>query len=233
MGEAEVELRSSLNLINQSYLTYSVVSGATNMRVFNEETDRDIRLEDISIKETVPWEWFGNPAICPEPFFYDIGRNLAIFEENYLIRTIKGHSDTAVEIPHMALENILQAVTEFIKAGNTDLVMSIPAELSLSLYENPEALEFQDNMNILRVTPDVRVRLFLTSKYVELKDILLISRNFATWIYMQGNHNGLLIGAHRLNEQVSIVASIQASYKIERPDASRVIRLHVTAHTPG
>lgn len=226
MTEAERELQSSLLLIRQSYLSYSVVQAATRSRAFNLDTDANIHLEDIRVREVVPEEWFGKPAICPEPFFYDMGRNLAILEENYLMNTIATNSGANLEeIQAVTYESIANVINHFIESGDQELVLFIPAELSVPLYVEPEAIDFRDNMELLRIRPNLTARLFLTSKYVESKDLLLIVRNFGTWIYAQGDYDSLQIRSERMEDKIEITAGIQANYRIDNPRRSRLIRV--------
>jgi hypothetical protein len=227
MEEFGQELPHLLEIMRQSYLTHSVITEATNSRVYNEISDRTLSFKDIVITETVPRDWFDNPAVCPEPFFYDIGHNLAIAEENFLVRAIKENTEAQIlEIPEIIRRRIFEIISEFVYEGNNMPVLFVPAELSVPLYVDEEELEFEDNHQYMRISPMARAQLLPTSKYIELNDLIVIDKTTGTWIYRPGNYNSLAI---RLAEvgfgNLKITAQINAAYKTDRPRSMIIIHL--------
>jgi len=227
MNESTSELVTLINLILQSYSNYSIVSRATRRRVFNETTDRSMEFTDLGISETVPSDWFGNPAICPEPFFYDIGRELAIAEEKYLVNTITREARAhAIMISQVRLARIREIACQFVEETNAEPVLFIPAELSPPLYVEPNGIEFDDSREFIRIGPAARMDVLLTSKYVALNDLVLIDRTFGTWIYKSGNLETLTVEIRPVGfGNLEINAKTSINYEIERPDAARILRV--------
>lgn len=226
MNENQNELERSLRLVYQSYRSFSVVWEATTARTI-QDGDRGLQFRDISISEIVSEDWFDNPAICPEPFFYDMGRNLAIIEENYLLRTVRENViGRTFEIRDIRRTSIVNVVDEFVQMDNLLPVLFMPAELSVPLYIEPDGVEFTDNREFLRIRPNVRAQLFLTSRYVELSDIVLIDKTLGTWIYGLGNHDSLTVEATHIGDgMLKITARTQIVYRIDRPNAGRIIHV--------
>ena len=230
MNEFDEEFTEYMNMIAQAYEDHSIIPYVTRNRVFNEVADRDLRLMDISISELVPIEWFEDPAICPEPFLYDIGRSIAIGEEKYLIRTtIEKAKTEPISISEIRPSQILDIAREFIREGYSEPILFVPAELSVPLYIEAQGVEFVDNREFLRISPTERVPLFLTSKYVEVNDLLLVDKSLGIWIFEQGNFSERLTikGTLMQYENIRILAKTRMTYNVERPEAVRVLR---TAH---
>ncbi len=225
MSENEAELQRSLNLISQSYQTYSIIREATINRAF-QNIDRELQLKTICISEIVPEEWFGNPAICPEPFFYDMGRNLAIAEENYLLRIIKESITRREEINESQI-NIRNLLSRFVQMNDIQPVLFIPAELTRLLINELDVMEFRDNREFLRISSNVNAQVYVTSKYVDLTDIILLNKTFGTWIYANGNFtNSLSIRIDHIEQNLlKITARINVFYNINRPDEGLLIHL--------
>jgi len=229
MSEIEEKLTKYKNVIAQTYEKYSIIPYATRNRVFNEATDRNLIFASVDVDEVVPMEWFEDPAICPEPFFSDVGRNLTIGEENYLIRTIiNGVKTEPITISNVTLHQIRNIVQDFVSKGNSEPVMFIPAKLSIPLYLEPMAVEFINNREFLKINQTIRVPLFLTSKYVNLNDLLLIDKSFGVWIFKQGNFVERLTIETICTEHdnIRIIAKTQVAYNVMRPEAARI--LHVS-----
>lgn len=228
MTEFEQELTNYRNIIARAYEQYSVISAATRNRVFDESIDRDLHLVDLYVSEVVPGEWFGNPTICPEPFFYDMGRNIAIGEENYLVRNIREKAKTEpMEIPSIRPAEILRIASEFVHEGYIEPMLFIPAELSVPLYVEAQRIEFTDSGEFLRISPTRRVQIFLTSKYVRLNDLLLVDKSFGEWIFEQGNYSKTLtidIIPMAL-ERVKILVKTRIVYEVMTPDAAHILTL--------
>jgi len=226
MDEFEDEFTKYKNIIAQAYEAHSIIRSATHNRAFNEFTDRDLRFMDIRISEVVPGEWFGNPAICPEPFFYDIGRSIAIGEENHLVQTVIEKAKTEpISISEIRLAQILDITGEFIREGYNEPILFVPAELSVPLYIETPGIEFVDNREFLRISPTMRAQLFLTSKYVKLKDLLLVDKSFGIWIFEQGNFSETLTieVTPTEYENVRILAKTRIVYNVVRPEAVRIL----------
>jgi hypothetical protein len=227
----EEKLARNLDLIVQSYRTYSIVWEAVDHRAY-QDTDRTLQFDDILISEMVPEEWFDNPAICPEPFFYDMGRDLAIMEENYLIKkAYQNARGTIAEIPQVRRANLVTILEEFYEMGNRSQVLFVPAELSVPLFVEAEGMEFADNRSFLRINPFFRTQLFITSKYVDLPSPLLMDRTFGTWIYIPGNRidlptRALTIEFHRLeNANLRITSKMRIGFRIDRQEAARPLHM--------
>jgi len=216
------KLNVGLNLVRQSYHTYSLVWKAFNNRPFHETRDRDLRLKDISINEVVPIDWLEDSAIVPDPFFYDIGRDLAIEEKKFLYQSIKENVEApARQIPEINRLIVIRIVEEFVRVNNPNPVLLIPAELSIPLYIENGGVEFEENREFLRVSPNVRLQLLLLSKYVKSKDLLLIDKSFGRWIFLEGNYNSLSIETRRFDQdKFLIIAKTTAIFKIENPGAA-------------
>jgi len=226
MNETQTDLERNLHLVYESYRLYSVIWDATTTRAV-QDTDTGLHFEDISISEVVPKDWFDNPAICPEPFFYDMGRNLAIIEENYLLRTVKKNvTGRTLEITEIRRTSLVGIVDEFVQLNNLLPVLFIPADLSAPLYAEPEGVEFTDNREFLQIRPNVRAQLFPTSRYVELRDLVLADKTLGTWIYRLGDHNSLTVEAKRIEDgMLKITAKMQVAYRIDRPTAGHIIHV--------
>jgi hypothetical protein len=230
VNEYGTELASTGHLITQSYQRYSIVRHATANRTF-QDIDRGLHFENISVSEVVPEEWFGNPAICPEPFLYDMGRNLAIAEENYLIRMVRENlAEHPVDIHRIRSVDIRNVVESFVSEHNTQPILLIPAQLSIPLITEAEGLDFVDNQIFFRIRPMVSAHLILTSKYVGLSDMLLMDRTFGILIYKLGNYDSLSIEVIRLElGRLRITAAIEVAYRIDRRNAARFIHVASTA----
>jgi len=227
MSEFENEFTKYKNMITRAYVEYSIINAATHNRVFNQTTDMDLHFSVFQIRETVPIEWFSNSTICPEPFFYDLGRNITIGEENHLIGTILDTNTTSVSISQVSLSQIQQVAHELISERCNELVLFIPADLATPLYVETPGVEFDNNLEFLRVDHANRVQLFLTSKYVRLNDLLLVDKSFGEWVFKQGDYSKTLtvqIAQTELNN-VKVLVKTQVAYNILRPEAVRIIKL--------
>lgn len=224
----EEEFARYKKVITQEYEQHSIIGDATHTRVFNETTDRDLHFMNILVSEVVPREWFGNPTICPEPFFSDIGRSIALGEENHLVQTILGKAKTEpMSISEIRPLQILDVTRQFVREGYNEPVLFVPAELSVPLHIETEVVEFVDNREFLRIGPNLRAQLFLTSKYVKLKDLLIVDKSFGRWIFKRGDFSETLTieMAPTQYNNVRILAKTRVSYEIVRPEATTILRL--------
>lgn len=228
MNRYEEEFTNYKNLVVRAYEEYSIIGAATRNRAFDETSDRELHFTDIKISEEVPIEWFGNPTICPEPYFYDIGRNIAIGEENYLVQTIREKAKTEpTSIFSIRPAEILHIASEFAHEGYIEPVLFIPAELSVPLYVETQGIEFTHIGEFLRISPTIRAQIFLTSKYVRLDDLLLVDKSFGEWIFERGSYSKTLtIDMIPITfENVKILVKTRIVYKVVTPEAARVLRL--------
>jgi len=228
MNRYEREFTNYKNIVARAYEKYSVIGAATRNRAFDEVSDRELHLTDIGISEEVPLEWFGNPAVCPEPYFYDIGRNIAIGEENYLVQNIREKAETEpISISSTRPAEILRIASEFVHEGFIEPVLFIPAELSVPLYVEAQGIDFTDNGEFLRISPARRAQIFLTSKYVRLNDLLLVDKSFGEWVFEQGNYSKTLTIDMIPTESETVRTHVKTRvfYKVMTPDAARILRL--------
>ena len=227
MNRYEEEFTNYKNLVVRAYEEYSIIRAATRNRAFDEASDRELHFTDIQISEEVPIEWFEDPTICPEPYFYDIGRNIAIGEENYLVQTIREKAKTEpILISSIRPAEILHIASEFVREGYIQPVLFIPAKLSVPLYVEAQRIDFTEVGEFLRISPTRRAQIFLTSKYVGLKDLLLVDKSFGEWIFERGNYSKTLtIDMIPIPfENVRVLVKTRTVYQIMAPEAARILR---------
>jgi len=216
------EIERCKQLIRKSYEELSLVRHVTNSREYSRSTDSGLDFIHIYLRHSVPKLWFTDPTHVPDVFCSQLGRHIAIGEEDFLVKKIFEDSvpPTAFDFQ---VESLKSLVRRFEQEGHSNPVVFAPIRFFTPLaIEGAVSFECPHHLQLNGRT----IPLVYSSKYVDFDKFIIIDKSFGTWIYKQGNVNDYLtveVKPIEGSEDIDILVVTKVFYQKENRNAIRII----------
>lgn len=211
--------------IGEGYNRYSRIRYATVPRVFNPITDSELAFSQIGVAEEFEDDWYVNPSVSADMVFYDIGRAVAIGEDDYLMKKIQttlSKPSLEIEAPReKTFEARIQQMRDALgKRGYMPNVIFCPIKFMTPMMLGVQTFRAKEGRDYM-LTPSGYLEIFWSNNYTPFDDFFMVSKKqFGEWIFKSDSEDRLLTeftaassGKHK------VVARTVVSYKILREEA--------------
>jgi hypothetical protein len=219
--------------ITRTYAEDTILPEVVNLRTYEEEKDKSLELRSIGLGYLVDREWFTSPTHIP--MFSDMGRSIALGEENYLIKQMIEFGETKY-IERFDFDALKSAITEFKESGYQPTSLFAPIDYYVELHgwqrshENKglRAIEYAERRPYFVINSETKLRIFWSSKYVKFEDFIVVDRKFGEWIVKPDESGNLLTISIRESKKeprkVDVLVKTSFNFKIVDPKAVRILR---------
>ena len=217
------EIQRCKLLIKESYEFLSIVRHATRFREYSASRDIGLDFIWIYLSHIVPKLWFTDPTHVPDVFCSQLGRGIAIGEENFLLKKIQEDpvTSTSFEFQVNGLKNL---VKDFMQEGYIDPVVFAPIRFYTPLAIDGAVTFGWPHFLLL---DSRKIPLFYSSKYVEFDKFIIVDKSFGTWIFKKGNVDDFLTVEVRPidddPENIDILVVTKVFYNKENHSAVRIV----------
>lgn len=230
----EKEVEKCRRLIAESYEKATIIPQITNYRSYDEETDKILSFSHIYIDRLLPISWFTNTYYPMDVYYHDVGRSIANGEKNYLIqRLLKEAETTLTRGSQFDIDEVINAISELTQRGHQDLKLFVPTEYyvkfhSLIRSRPPENIDIYwktPTQEFLKLKDKISAQVLWSSKDVELKQVLLFSKDCGMWITKPGNVSDALTIEIEMENQtnVDLLVKTMITYNIMDSGAIRIL----------
>jgi len=169
-------------LLLEEYFNTSIIELTMNTVDYDEDSHKDLEFRKFGKWVYIPREWFTDPTIIPDYVFREIGRGIAIGEENYIVQQILTHPKVTLRhIEKFDYESLIKALHEL--RSVTNLILFVPIKYFVPIHVNwaIKHKRVRIEKNDLYVN-GARIKVFWSSKYVDFDKIILARKSFGKWI---------------------------------------------------
>jgi hypothetical protein len=216
----------------EGYNRYSRIQYATVPRIFNSITDSELTFSQIGVAQEFEDDWYTNRGINSDMVFYDIGRAVAIGEDNYLlkkIQTVLNKSSLEIEVPREKnFESRIQQMRDaLIDRGYMPNVLFAPIKFMTPMMLGVPTFRVKEGRDYM-LTPSGYLEIFWSNNYTPFDDFFIVNKKqFGEWVFKSDSGDRLLTEFTRIDSKKhKVVARTVVSYKILREEAG--IRVKVS-----
>ena len=219
--------------IIQTYMRDRIVPEFLNVRTYKKEKDEDLKFRWIGLRYLIDRSWFTSPTMMPE--FSDMGRSIALGEENYLIKQMIEFGETK-QVERIDFEALRLAISEFKKEGYCPTSIFIPIEYFVQLHDWPgsyestgfRAVHYAEGQAYFVIDSETKLRIFWSSKYVKLEHFVVIDRKFGEWVVKPDESGDLLTvkieESKEKKDRVEVLVQTFFNFRVIEPRAVRILK---------
>jgi len=216
--------------IRQGYDEHSIVDRAAVVKAIEDgrvKPDKEL-FKQFGLGYKIENSWFQDETIQASYFFFDMGRAIALGEENYLVKNVLNTAHPAThELQRVSKENVDAVISRLTNDLTTRKfkpnVLFAPIE-----YMTPLALsdrikfQFEVRRDYITLPEGDRLELLWSSNYVRFNDFVLLEREkFAEWLVkLDSSGHRLKIDIEEKEEHYTVTARTIAAFHEGNPLAS-------------
>lgn len=211
--------------VGEGYNRHSRISYATVPRIFNSIADSDLTFSQIALAQEFPDDWYTSPNIAADMVFYDVGRAVAIGEDDHLVKNIHKTLDKPSfeigEPDEKTFEpKIEQMRNALIDRGFLPSVLFAPIKFMTQMMLGVPNFRVKEGRDYM-LTPSGYLEVFWSNNYVSFDDFFIISKkHFGEWVFKSESGDRLSTAFEKLDSMKNrVVAKTIVYYKILKPEA--------------
>ena len=209
----EEEVEKCKRLIAESHEKATIIPQITNYRPYTEETDRILPFSHIYIDHLLPLSWFTDTYYAMDAYYLDVGRSIANGEKNHLIRRLLKEAETTpIRGNQFNISEVINTISDLTQRGYQDLKLFVPIEYYVKFHSSirshpPEKIAVHwktPTREFLKLKNRISAQVFWSSKDVELKQVLLFSKDCGMWITKPGNVSDALTIETKIENRTNV-----------------------------
>lgn len=227
-------LKKGKESIIDGYRNASIIREVIDCLPFIEEAHSSENYFQIGLRTLTPKDWFRDVSVYLD--LTEIGRIVAMGEQNFLIRKIqeKSRRSEVKEIEKFTFDKAVRAIEEIKDNGYSPSILYVPIEFYVEMhkwklpYEKRTAIQYPSGRRGFFV-PDqfTTLKIFWSNKYIPLDKILVFDRSFAKWIVKTEPETGdfirVMIKDSEEPDKFEITAKTVVRFILREPDALRIL----------
>lgn len=234
MSVSKRRLKKGRQSIIDGYKRASIIREVVESRPFMEQVDSPEDYFQIGLRTPIPKDWFEETSNVVLDLG-DIGRDVAIGEENFLIVKIQEEfpASEVRRIEEFTFGNAVRAIEEIKENGYSPSVLFVPIEFYVEMHNwrtpsgrmaiqypfGPESYFVSDQLTTLKI--------FWSSKYTPLDKILVFDRSVAKWIVKTepttGEYIHVTIKDSEEPDKFDITAKTVVKFILIKPNALQIL----------
>jgi len=227
-------LMRGMESIVHGYGEASVIKEVIDCCPFIKNVDKPENYYQIGLRTLIPKDWFEDKSnVILE--LSEIGRSVAMGEENFLVKKIQEESQASVTrtIKEFTLDSIESAIREIEKNGFSPSVLFAPVEFYVEMHgwklaPGKMAIQYpRGSRPFLILDQLTSLKIFWSSMYIPLDKVLVFDRSFAKWIVKTEPNTGeyIQVGIKDSEDpdKVEVTAKTIVKFISIKPNALRIL----------